>query len=582
MLNNKYIKNKSSNSFIIFKHTNQVINQLDINNQCHLFHIFEEIKNEKLNKPELLIICRDICQKYNISITSFALAKRFVRYMKNCEKFDNRQIFNAKTEVLFVSILEAFSLLDRPLSRQSFLDYVVSKRGLNIPWNASGWFHNFLERFSTNLSLKTLYPITEDRSTHAEYHAFEKFAMDYERLVLENNILDKNKLNIDETRFSINIEQMRLKGIVSIQKIIPSYKRPKSHPCASYVPIINNKKLLISFLVIPLSMTNDIQLNPKKSKYYTRNGDAPLHILYTDSGFVNKESWLFILDKIGELFQTQKILGKKLIMMDNLSIHTSIESIDICFKHNMIPLFLPKYSSQVSQPLDQLVFGNLKKEFKSIVTKKMPFITAERRICLELTNLFDNIKKIVTQSIIVKSWKNCYLIPWNKNNWLNLGKQTCKIPSEESNETIVDELTSMAMTIIQNGINKGNGAAANNIEPSAINDQIPNYFPSPNSKKNNKKRRIKTSTSYAEETQAISQNKLINSKKKMLQCFCQFHVDGEPLNESIEDTWESCNSCNSFRLCMLCYISYPEILVSHEQTCNSLAMKNKRKKRKIR
>ena len=163
---------------------------------------------------------------------------------------------------------------------------------------------------------------------------------------------------------------MRLKGIVSIQKIIPSYKRPKSHPCASYVPIINNKKLLISFLVIPLSMTNDIQLNPKKSKYYTRNGDAPLHILYTDSGFVNKESWLFILDKIGELFQTQKILGKKLIMMDNLSIHTSIESIDICFKHNMIPLFLPKYSSQVSQPLDQLVFGNLKKEFKSIVTKK--------------------------------------------------------------------------------------------------------------------------------------------------------------------------------------------------------------------
>ena len=305
-----------------------------------------------------------------------------------------------------------------------------------------------MKRFSSNIGLRTLSSISENRSIRANYHTFNEFAEEFERITNEYNFSDENKLNIDETRFSINLDKMKLKGIVSLKKIVPAYQEPKRHPCASYVPVINNHKMIISFLVIPASMVNNVDLNPYKSSYQTRNGYAPMFILYTDSGFVNKDAWLFMLKKISELFEYQKNNRKKLLIMDNLSIHCSIESIDLCIKHNIVPLFLPKYSSHVTQPLDQLVFANLKKEFRSNVIQKLPFIAPERAICLELTQLFDNIKKIITEPIIKKSWKQCCLIPWDKENWLLRGQQVCKITSENKNETIIEELTSMVMNII--------------------------------------------------------------------------------------------------------------------------------------
>ena len=575
------VSSNQKNVYVIYTHVKKINNQLDINNLCHIFHIFELIKEEKEKNNKILVICKNLCSKYNLCITPRALAKRFSRYIKNCEKFDERQIFNARTEVLFVSILEAFSLLDRPLSRQSFLEYVIEKRSLNRSWNPAGWFSNFMKRFSSNIGLRTLSSISENRSIRANYHTFNEFAEEFERITNEYNFSDENKLNIDETRFSINLDKMKLKGIVSLKKIVPAYQEPKRHPCASYVPVINNHKMIISFLVIPASMVNNVDLNPYKSSYQTRNGYAPMFILYTDSGFVNKDAWLFMLKKISELFEYQKNNRKKLLIMDNLSIHCSIESIDLCIKHNIVPLFLPKYSSHVTQPLDQLVFANLKKEFRSNVVRKLPFIAPERAICLELTQLFDNIKKIITEPIIKKSWKQCCLIPWDKENWLLRGQQVCKITSENKNETIIEELTSMVMNIIPyetRNIKNGNAITTNT--SSSVSDEMINYFPNNSTKKN---KNSLTSSSNSTKSKISSDdlgNKIIKSKKKHVFCSCQFHENDDFDEDDIESSWETCQHCNIFRLCINCYSSYPEVIVSHEQTCENLTSKKCKKRRK--
>lgn len=581
MSNSSVNSSKQTNAFVVYTHTNTNDNKLDINNLCHLFHIFESIKKEKEANKETLTICRTLCAKHQLVISPRALAKRFARYVCNSEKFDERQIFNARTEIMFVSILEAFSLLDRPLSRQSFFDYVINKRNLNRPWNPSGWFSNFMKRFSSNIAVRTLCSINEDRSIRASYHTFNEFADDFERIIFENSIIDENKLNIDETRFSINLDQMKLKGIVSIRKLVPAYQVPKHHPCASYVPVINNHKIVISFLVIPVSMVNKVELNANKSSYQTRRGSAPMFILYTDSGFVNTNSWLFMLKKIAELYYNQQNYSKKILIMDNLAIHSSTESIELCFKHNITPLFLPKYSSHVTQPLDQLVFANLKKEFRSNIIKKLPFLQPERAICLELTQLFDNITNIITVSTIKKSWKDCCLIPWNKQEWLLRGQQVCKTTSENKNETIAEELISMVMNIVPYVVNnnKSNNEESN-ISTSQTSNEITNYFPSSSTKK---KKKSLSPAPKPINPEGMIQNHVDKPKKLKnirILCSCQFHEDAETEVGGIENSWEACQYCKLFRLCNVCYSSFPEIIVSHEQTCNMLSTKKRQKKQK--
>lgn len=61
-----------------------------------------------------------------------------------------------------------------------------------------------------------------------------------------------------------------------------------------------------------------------------------------------------------------KLPGKKILIGDNLSSHLSVESIKICHDNNISFVFLPSYSTHITQPLDVAFFRPLKIHFRGM------------------------------------------------------------------------------------------------------------------------------------------------------------------------------------------------------------------------
>jgi len=548
------------------------------------------IKAKKKNNLSTSQICEDLCRDYHLGISSMALMKKYARYCKNGERFDERNIFDAKMENLFIGIIEGFSLLDRPLSRQDFFNVVIEKRGLNQPWNPAGWFDNFLNRYKSNVAIKTINAIDENRSSHICFSDFESFASRFDNLLFQYNFSAQNLLNIDETRFSINFNKYKRKGIVSLKKILPTFKVPTVHPCASFVPVVSCEKLVISFLVLPFAFAEDNQIHPYKAIHYTRSSSAPLFIVYTDTGFVNTDSWLFIIRKLGEYLIEIGFLKEKLLIMDNLSMHCSLRSLEQCEKYKIKCLFLPKYSSHITQPLDQLIFANVKKEFKSEMMKKMPMISPQRKICIELSTFLNNIQNVITSETIQASWRNTSLFPWDKEKFLQIGKQSCHLQNDDEKKTLSDHITSMVITVIKNS------TASTNQEKQGANKQPEaqeiNYFAGKSKKKSasvmdssgtrkprlDNKQRVSNKTGM--KSNEFNKTRMKSNEFKKI-CNCQFHDSSKTNDQQCENAWETCNSCRIFSMCQDCYNRYPEILIGHDDLCKSIIQKNKAKKRKI-
>lgn len=96
----------------------------DSDNPVDLFIAFDFIQNEILSGCKKTEACRRAAKQFQIPLSVDVLLKRYNRYEAAEGRLDKRQWFTLKDEVVFYLILESFALLDRPLSRRSFLDMV--------------------------------------------------------------------------------------------------------------------------------------------------------------------------------------------------------------------------------------------------------------------------------------------------------------------------------------------------------------------------------------------------------------------------------------------------------------------------
>ena len=88
-------------------------------------------------------------------------------WYKRWEKNDGRRhgnvLFSAEEEEELVGMLEAWSLLGRPLTRQVLLQEVKKLRPAQDTWDPAGWYEGFLKRDKSRLMPKALKGLEFDR-----------------------------------------------------------------------------------------------------------------------------------------------------------------------------------------------------------------------------------------------------------------------------------------------------------------------------------------------------------------------------------------------------------------------------------
>lgn len=106
-----------------------------------------------------------------------------------------------------------------------------------------------------------------------------------------------------------------------------------------------------------------------KSKHlwdtWTENGRPGARYANTQSGWFESHTfvdWL-LLPKL------KNILGKKVVIGDNLSSHINVGDLDLCRENNIHFLCLPPNSTHVTQPLDVTLFAPMKRAWREILSR---------------------------------------------------------------------------------------------------------------------------------------------------------------------------------------------------------------------
>jgi len=134
----------------------------------------------------------------------------------------------------------------------------------------------------------------------------------------------------------------------------------------------------------------------------------------------------------------KRLPGKKLLLVDNLASHISLEVIDLCRQHNIQFVCLPPNSTDKMQPLDVGVFAPMKNAWKEQLRRyqdqdpdaKLVQKTEFPAMLSELMAAVD------TKRILPPSFEKCGLFPLNRMEVLD------RIPSELQTQQIAEHVDS--------------------------------------------------------------------------------------------------------------------------------------------
>ena len=233
----------------------------------------------------------------------------------------------------------------------------------------------------------------------------------------------------------------------------------------------------------------------------------------------------------------------------------------MCFNENVFLWSLPANTSHFLQPLDNLCFAQLKNKFKSKlheVNLKSYFTNSDIKKEL-FAAMYEAENESMIPKIIISSFKNTGLYPFNEDTIRNLTKENCG-KLTVSKDTIVNELSNRLESIIDDIKDK---PYAENV--SQDNSQT-EFFNSPQKLIENKEKKdaeMKQRDQNRNEKKRLREEKKLASIERRIRNKCVF-IECTIVKQE-RSTWQRCIQCNRF----ICpkhskMKSYYESICTHE------------------
>jgi len=133
-----------------------------------------------------------------------------------------------------------------------------------------------------------------------------------------------------------------------------------------------------------------------------------------------------------------RLHGKKLLLVDNLASHISVEVIDLCRENDIEFVCLPPNSTDKMQPLDVGIFGPMKNAWRDQLRRyqdKDPDAKLQQKTEFPAM-LSELLKSLDTKRILPPSFRKCSLFPLNRMEVLD------RIPSKLQSVQIAEQVDS--------------------------------------------------------------------------------------------------------------------------------------------
>jgi hypothetical protein len=329
----------------------------------------------------------------------------------------------------YIDRLDKINLAVRPEFVTDAANYILKHRSSNslpteeIPTVNAQWTTRFLKRH--NYFKRTQKKINSDRQASENLERVNGYFNKLQTIIQEGGILPDDIYNMDETGFRIGMGKDQL--IVTKRKRVHYFGLPENRESATAIECISAAG---EFLPLFLILSGTLHM---AQWYQVKELDPRTAIIPISSGYSNDEislEWIKHFDK----HTAKKVVGsKRLLILDGHGSHHTIEFIQYCDEHNIIPFGLPPNLTHLLQPLDVVVFQPLKhyhaKALDVIVRDGLVNISK-----LEFLSIIEGVRRqAFKRSTLLSAFKKTGIWPFNPDPILENLKD--RLAEEEADRT---------------------------------------------------------------------------------------------------------------------------------------------------
>ncbi|KID81501.1 transposase, partial [Metarhizium majus ARSEF 297] len=210
------------------------------------------------------------------------------------------------------------------------------------------WTTRFVKRHNYHKSLQK--KLDSNRKASEDITRALSYYNKLKEVIEEYGIPPDDIWNMDETGFRIGIGQDHL--VITKRKRAHLFSMPENRETSTAMESISAGGIVIPAFLI---LTGQRHM---ESWYRIKELEADTKIAVSPTGFTNDEIALAWIQHFQEF---AKPVGRyRLLILDGHGSHHTIEFIEYCERHRIIPFALPPHLTHILQPLDVVVFQPLK------------------------------------------------------------------------------------------------------------------------------------------------------------------------------------------------------------------------------
>lgn len=254
-----------------------------------------------------------------------------------CRYIDRLDVANFSVRPEFITDAANYILKERSSSSSS----------ASVPTVGKLWTTRFIRRHRYLRQRQQM--LDSNRQSSEDVNRVIAYFNSLRKVIDEEGVIPEDIWNMDETGFRIGVGKDQL--IITKRKRAHLFSMPENRESATAIEAIaTDGRHLPLFLILSgqLHMSN----------WYRQQLDEATVIAVSPTGYSNDQlsfQWIQHFDR-----HASSIGSKRLLILDGHGSHHTIEFIEYCEAHGIIPFAMPPHLTHLLQPLDVAVFQPLK------------------------------------------------------------------------------------------------------------------------------------------------------------------------------------------------------------------------------
>ena len=538
-------------------------------------HIIEEV--EKLVKDGLSARkAAAQVQLNHLEHSAEDIRSKYNRYLRNGGRSHGNQIFTDSEIEEIIGCLQAWSLANRGLCKSFVVEHLERIRHVD-EWNARSWLDDLIASHSDRLKLIPTVSIDPSRVTNEVKEQTELFLAFLPSFLKSKGIPNHMIFNADETRVKLEGRHANLKLIESCEKKAHEHLAPILGKAASYAAIVSTTgEILFSVYVLPLKKDSTASIPLRVAQRMNTHGyrDHPVYYAFTETGWFNAEVWVGVLKVMRAILDVVHPGLHAILMMDSLSCHLTYEVLSCGSNNNIHQVFFPRHGTHFIQPEDNLIYAAFKKMLYTHVVKLITGMRLDHRdLGTMLVEAAHEAESSITKAVIIKSWANCGLFPWNPE-LIRVNMNNTNSTATPSESKVGDMAKSLTGSMISDFFGPGEESTAE-VNPTRRNsghnifsggEVLKMMEEEKEEKKEKAAKKQETKDNKQKEKEAVQLNRVTTTNDHS--CRGSNHEEGVRPVWKGSSNWLWCSSCEKFGICPRCLKSDREMLKEHEDSHN--------------